>query len=290
MASGNNHGDTKSLPVRAVILDYGEVLCFQPAPEALGRMAKTFGIAPERFLERYIPTRGPYDQGLLTAEEYWVNFARDAGVGIDTAQIETLRTWDTGMWSRINGEMIDWLEKVHAAGLTTALLSNMQHDMAAHARKNFAWLAHFDHQIFSCEVRLIKPDTAIFQRTVERIGVRPQEALFVDDREANIEAARQVGLNTVRFESVGQLREDLKEIGFPIMPGDGAERGPTAQEDVAQKTSGLTALGTTEPAPCELGCRDGAQHSFGSPQDKAAPLHGEANLNEAGRYGQVLPR
>jgi putative hydrolase of the HAD superfamily len=221
MASSNNHGDRESLPVRAVILDYGEVLCFQPTPEALERMAKVFQIEPELFLERYIPTRGPYDQGLLSAEEYWANFARDAGVEIDAARIETLRTWDTGMWSRINVEMIDWLEQLRAAGLTTALLSNMQFDMAAHARENFPWFAHFDHQILSCEIKLIKPDAAIFRHTVERLGLRPHETLFVDDREANIEAAQKVGLNAMRFESVGQLREDLRKMRFEILPRDG---------------------------------------------------------------------
>jgi putative hydrolase of the HAD superfamily len=218
MASGNNHGDSKPLAVRAVILDYGEVLCFQPAPEALGRMAEIFQIEPEHFLERYISTRGPYDQGLVTAEEYWANFARDAGVEIDAARIETLRTWDTAMWSRINVEMIDWLEQLRAAGLTTALLSNMQFDMAAHARKNFSWFAHFDHQILSCEIKLIKPDAAIFRHTVERLGLRPEETLFVDDREANIEAAREVGLNVIPFESVEQLRVELEKMGFEILP------------------------------------------------------------------------
>jgi len=126
------------------------------------------------------------------------------------------------MWSRINVEMIDWLEQLRAAGLTTALLSNMQFDMAAHARKNFAWFAHFDHQILSCEIKLIKPDAAIFRHTVERIDVRPEQALFVDDREANIEAAREVGLKALRFEGVGQLRGDLQKIGFGILPANGA--------------------------------------------------------------------
>ena len=78
MASGNNHEDKKALWIRAVVLDYGEVLCFDPEPETMGRMAGVFQIEPEHFLERYIPTRGPYDQGALTAEEYWRGFARDA--------------------------------------------------------------------------------------------------------------------------------------------------------------------------------------------------------------------
>jgi putative hydrolase of the HAD superfamily len=222
MASGNNHDGKKALRIRAVVLDYGEVLCFEPEPETMGRMAEVFQIAPEHFLEQYIPTRGPYDQGALTAEEYWQGFARDAGVEIDAAMIEKLRAWDTAMWSRINPAMTSWLDELRAAGLTTAVLSNMQFDMAAHARKHFAWFAHLDHQILSCELRLIKPDAAIFRHTVERLGVKPHEVLFVDDREVNVQAARAAGFEAVRFASVAGLRAELKNIGFEILPKEGA--------------------------------------------------------------------
>ena len=228
----NNSNGSGSRPTRAVILDFGEVLCFRPTPETMGRMAKLFRIAPERFLECYVPTRGPYDQGLVTPEEYWMDFARGAGVTIDTALVEELRKMDTAMWSRINVEMIDWVEQLHQAGLATALLSNMQEDMAAHARKNFDWLRHFDHQILSCELRLIKPDAAIFHRTIERIGVKPQEALFVDDREANVEAARELGLRAIQFESTEQLRSELREIGFKVLP----RKRKTERRALAAKT------------------------------------------------------
>jgi putative hydrolase of the HAD superfamily len=212
-SNGNGGG-----AIRAVILDFGEVLCFRPEPGATKGMAKLFAIAPEHFLEHYIPTRGPYDQGLLTPEEYWTGFAREAGVTMEPALIEELRRMDTAMWSRINTEMTDWVRALRDAGFTTALLSNMQHDMAAHARRNFAWMRHFDHQILSCELRLIKPDVEIFHRTVERIGVKPQEALFVDDREANVDAARTVGLRAIRFESSEKLRSELTDMGFAVLP------------------------------------------------------------------------
>lgn len=223
MVNGNGQG-LRQPSIRAAILDFGEVLCLQPDPEIMGQMAKLFGVAPERFLELYIPSRGPYDQGLISSEEYWMGFAREAGLRANRELVESLRAMDLAMWSRMNAEMIDWTEALHAAGITTALLSNMQHDMAAHARKNFAWLRHFDHQILSCELQLIKPNAMIFERTIETVGVRPQEALFVDDREANVEAAKAVGLQAIQFRSVEQLRSDLRKIPFGILPGEIAER------------------------------------------------------------------
>jgi len=217
----NKLEDGRVSRIRAAILDFGEVLCYLPTPADLRRMAELFRIDLSDFLEVYVRSRGPYDQGLLTAEEYWQGFARDAGVRVDATLIETLRSWDTEMWSRINVEMADWVERLKAKGVTMALLSNMPHDMAAHARRNFAWLAHFDHQILSCEVRLIKPDPAIFAHSLQRVGEKPEETLFVDDRDANIEAARAAGMRAIRYESTERLRADLQEMGFGILPNDG---------------------------------------------------------------------
>ena len=89
-----------------------------------------------------------------------------------------------------------------------------------HVRKNFEWLNNFDHQIFSAEVRLIKPDLAIYQHCLQRLGVQPPEALFVDDRERNVQAARAVGITGIRFQSVEQLRGELEALGFTILPSD----------------------------------------------------------------------
>jgi hypothetical protein len=69
-----------SLKIRAVMLDYGEVLSFVPSPDAIARMARVFRIDPSSFLPIYIQSRGPYDRGDLLPEEYWHAFASRAGV------------------------------------------------------------------------------------------------------------------------------------------------------------------------------------------------------------------
>ena len=214
---------SSSQTISAVILDYGEVLCWRPSSEALVEMAGIFGIDEERFLPIYRSSRNPYDRGDLTAHDYWLEFARRAGVTIHSHQIEKLRRLDVGMWSRVDQEMTEWLARVHSRGIKTAVLSNMQTDMAAYARKNFAWLSHVDHQIFSCEVRAIKPDPAIYEHSLSLLKTVPSEALFVDDREENIQAARAAGIQGILFASVAQLRKDLQELGFPILPGSAAD-------------------------------------------------------------------
>ena len=210
-------------PIRGVILDYGEVLCHRPSPEVLAEMAGIFGIDEDKFLPIYRSSRNPYDRGDFTGHDYWIEFARRAGVTLHTHQIDSLRRLDVQMWSNVNPEMTEWLARVHSRGIKTAILSNMQTDMAAHVRKNFAWLSHFDHQIFSCELRAIKPDPVIYRHSLSLLKTAPAETIFVDDREENIQAARAAGIQGILFESVAQLRKGLQKLGFPILPGSGAD-------------------------------------------------------------------
>jgi putative hydrolase of the HAD superfamily len=204
--------------IRAILLDYGEVLCQRPKAEALHDMASELGMDPARFIQLYGTRRDPYDQGVMSPEEYWNDFARRIGVKVDAKTIGRLRKLDTEMWSVTCAGMTEWVGMLKDAGVITALLSNMQHDMGAYARKNFEWFGTFDHQFLSCEVGLIKPDPAIFKHCIERMGVPARETLFIDDREPNVNSARAVGIRAIQFQNVEQLRQELSEIPFKVLP------------------------------------------------------------------------
>jgi putative hydrolase of the HAD superfamily len=204
--------------IRAVILDYGEVLCHLPTTENIEFLARTFQIDSQSFLPIYLKTRLAYDRGDLLPLAYWQKFAAEAGVTIDDRTIDQVRQVDVEMWSRPNEPMIRWLQQIHSAGLKTAILSNMPSDMADHARKNFDWLAYFDHHIFSAEVGSVKPEPAIYEHAIHALGMPPPEVLFIDDRDENLQQARAIGIRGIRYQSVEQLRGDLLAIGFPILP------------------------------------------------------------------------
>jgi putative hydrolase of the HAD superfamily len=218
MAADIDNSASKPPAIRAVILDYGEVLCHLPSTETIERLASIFQMDPRTFLPIYLETRAPYDRGDLLPGEYWRKFAAQAGVAIAADTIEQARQLDLELWSHINDAMILWVQRLHAAGFKTAILSNMPTDMATHMRENFAWISHFDQQIFSGEVRSVKPEPEIYQHCIEVLGVQPSEALFIDDREVNLEQARAAGIRGIRFQSVDQLRKELQALGFTILP------------------------------------------------------------------------
>jgi putative hydrolase of the HAD superfamily len=203
---------------RGLILDYGEVLCVKPTPEQIERMATIFGISGGHFMKLYERKRREYDRGDLNAERYWFSFADEPGLGLRADQIPLLREWDVEMWSNTDPLMIDWLKAVHQSGVRTALLSNMPDDMIARVRNSFSWISDFDCMVFSYEKRLTKPEAAIYERCIEELGTLPEQTLFVDDREVNVQAALNLGIQAIRFESVRQLRARLEDLRFPVLP------------------------------------------------------------------------
>jgi putative hydrolase of the HAD superfamily len=210
--------DCNGTNIHAVLLDYGEVLCHRPSEEEFDRLAKVFGAGGNSFHSLWDKNRGAFDRGDMTARAYWSALAEDAGAGINPRQLDQVCKWDVEMWGNANLHMVAWFRQLGPAGIKTALLSNIHPDMISYLRKNFDWLDLFDFKTFSAEVRLIKPDPAIYHHTLRGLGVAPSETLFVDDREINILAAQALGIHALQFRSVAQLRQDLEAIGFPILP------------------------------------------------------------------------
>jgi putative hydrolase of the HAD superfamily len=204
--------------IRAVIFDYGEVLCHRPSDAEFERLSNLFGGDAKSFQALWDKNRGAFDRGDITGEAYWSALAVEAGVRIDAAQLDQVCRWDVEMFGRANVVMVAWLGQLRRGGIKTGLLSNIHPAMIAYLRENFDWLELFDFRTFSAEVRMIKPDPAIYQHTLRGLGVTAAESLFVDDREINVRAARELGIHALQFRSVAQLRQELEAMGFAILP------------------------------------------------------------------------
>ena len=121
-------------------------------------------------------------------------------------------------WSRLNQSVLRWAGRLRSSGLKTAMLSNMHQDMVQKIRSESVWAEGFDCLTLSSEIGSAKPEVAIFRHCLDCLQVAPHEALFVDDREINLQAARTLGMRAVQFRSVAQLKDELAALGFPIVP------------------------------------------------------------------------
>jgi epoxide hydrolase-like predicted phosphatase len=92
------------------------------------------------------------------------------------------------------------------------LLSNYSNNLRPRIEKEWAIGDVFDEIIISCEVGMVKPDPAIFNLMLDRLGVKADESVFIDDRIKNIDGAKKMGLHTVFFTSKKQALEELALI------------------------------------------------------------------------------
>jgi len=94
--------------------------------------------------------------------------------------------------------MIDAVRQIKGAGYRTALLTNVSRDGESLWRNLIPVDDLFDVVIDSSRVGLRKPDPAIYELTCQRLGVRAEDCLFVDDLECNVDAARELGMEAIQ--------------------------------------------------------------------------------------------
>jgi putative hydrolase of the HAD superfamily len=174
-------------------------------------MAGESGIPRPQFDELYWRFRDPYDSGEVKAQTYWTQIADAAGVTLQEGSIERLVRLDNHSWMHPCQPVIDWAGVLRDHGVKVGLLSNMHLDLRDYLAHHCEWLKVFDHLTFSCDVGAIKPHEDIYRHCLEGLGVAPAEAVFLDDRQPNIDGARRVGIHGVLFESAKQASREVAE-------------------------------------------------------------------------------
>lgn len=109
--------------------------------------------------------------------------------------------------------MVALLHRLRARGHSLYCLSNLHTASLAHLKASHTFLELFDGAVFSCLVHLCKPEPAIYAHMIDVFGLNGSAALFIDDLEANLEAAKPFGLRTIRFETQMQCERELEAIG-----------------------------------------------------------------------------
>ena len=200
-------------PVTAVIFDVGNVL-YGWDPEAFLARQITDDAARLRFIE---------DVGLWDWHE-----TLDGGRAFDEAAAELSEKFPDyaaliSAWGERFGETItDPVPGVHEIvrelgqrGVPLFAITNFSADFWRPFRaKEDAFFSRFRDIVVSGDEKLLKPDPALYFRALDRFGLRPAEALFVDDRLINVEGAQAVGMKAHLFTDAADLRHRLEAEGL----------------------------------------------------------------------------
>ena len=110
-------------------------------------------------------------------------------------------------------ENVALLRRLKRAGRPVYALSNFATVKFAIARQMYDFLNEFDHAVISGHVGVVKPDPRIYEILIERVGLAPEDLLFIDDSPANVRAAETLGMATIHFRPGVDLEHELAARG-----------------------------------------------------------------------------
>jgi 2-haloacid dehalogenase len=109
---------------------------------------------------------------------------------------------------------VDLLAELRDREVPIYALSNWSAETFPFAQKRFKFLQWFRTIFLSAEVHLVKPDPRIFQCFCEKVALIPEQIIYIDDLEHNVEAASRIGMYAIRFSDPPSLRKELVHRGL----------------------------------------------------------------------------
>jgi epoxide hydrolase-like predicted phosphatase len=196
------------LTIRAVIFDFGGVLLRTEDPYPRQQLAARLGLPKEKLYYQIFESESARlaTIGKVSAEAHWEAVRQALGIGETEFQAARAAFW---AGDRLDEGLIETLRSLRSR-FKTALLSNAWDDLRPVILRNWDISDAFDEMIISAEVGIAKPAPRIFQITVDRLGVLPGEAIFVDDFIENIEGARTFGLRTIHYQGNQSLYREME--------------------------------------------------------------------------------
>lgn len=117
-----------------------------------------------------------------------------------------------------DGEILGIIDSMRAKGVRCCLASNQQAWRAAYMSRELGYAQRFEAEFYSCHLGTVKPEPEYFRTVLDRLSEAPSRVLFIDDRQTNVEGARDCGLAGVQFgveAGTGVFRDILREYGLP---------------------------------------------------------------------------
>jgi glucose-1-phosphatase len=200
--------------LRAIIFDIGRVLVRIDVARAMNGLASGGLLSPSELwtaIEKD-PRWLDWQEGRIAPRDWYLHLTKRLGGNLSFEQF-------TEVWNRVldpapmhNDTFFEKLSKRYRL----ALLSNTDPIHVQYLEATYSFFAFFPVRIYSCSVRASKPNPLVFRETLRALKVQAQEAIYIDDIAAYVEAAQRLGMEGIWFQSPAQLTSDLKSLGVDL--------------------------------------------------------------------------
>jgi glucose-1-phosphatase len=200
--------------LRAIIFDIGRVLIRIDVGRAMQGLAAGGSLSPSDLwtaIEKD-PRWPDWQTGRISARDWYLHLSKRFGGNFSFEQFAEV-------WNRVL-DPVPIHEDSFFRGLSKnyrlALLSNTDPIHVQHMEGTYSFFAFFPVRIYSCSVGASKPDPLIYREALRALKVQAQEAVYIDDIGAYVEAAQRLGMGGIQFQSPAQLADALKALGVDL--------------------------------------------------------------------------
>jgi epoxide hydrolase-like predicted phosphatase len=203
---------------KAIIFDYGNVLEGPLNEEAfesdLADLARQCGLASGNDLWSHLYVCDAWEKakrGQITRADYWKDRLEALGILDEQAGIILQRLY---RHRGLRPEMHQLLRELHGRYRLAVLSNTSRSELASYLAERRGLAGLFDVVISSAEAGLAKPEPEIYVLVLKRLGVRSNEALFIDDLSRNTKVAEAMGVPSIIFTTPAALRDELEARGI----------------------------------------------------------------------------
>jgi epoxide hydrolase-like predicted phosphatase len=198
--------------IKHIIFDLGNVLVKVNLPPFVHQFAKAFKIDPDELKKN--ENDGAYldfQVGKINGEEFHRITCEHYHQFVPQDRFKQI--WASMLVGEVEGtaEIINML---HDKKYALSLLSNTDPWHFEYCEAIIPALQQFEQKFLSYDLRMKKPDAEIFLTVAEKLEAKPEQCLFIDDLEPNIESAKRLNFQTILFQNAEQLRGELEERGI----------------------------------------------------------------------------
>lgn len=201
-------------PIQAVIFDFGKVIATQDKTEVTDFLIQALEMSGDDEWLRYAMRLKVYLSLGGTEKDFWEEIAQERGIQLSSDWFEEYEELQRRSIREIP-HMLEIVDQLKRQGYRTPLLSNTGPTKAA-LWKKFGYYDHFSPLLLSYALGCEKPEPEIYEILLYVLDLPPSACLFIDDKIANIVAARQRGMDGILFSNASQLIEELARRGIKV--------------------------------------------------------------------------
>lgn len=196
--------------IKAIIFDMAGVLLRSVFKSPFSRaLQQKWNISHEEFVAARKTQWYRFARGEIGEEIFWKGVLSQLGIKEDYKQFSK-KIYES--FEAMPGTLA--LVKALKRRYRLAILSNSSHEWGNYCIKKYLFNKLFDAIILSCDEGITKPSPDIFIIAAGRLDVMPEECVFIDDKQTNVDAARSTGMIGITFENSQQLQEELQKAGI----------------------------------------------------------------------------